>query len=204
MLTNEVLSLLDNLLTEHFNNAKYSDKYYITEKEFMELIGLNHTAFYRMKKLGRFEKAMHPATRGGLGVKYHKYFNRLTNKIELPEGLRTDIKNYEIPVEHRKIFLSFLDNLLTEHFNNLIKEDYYVKEKEFFKLLCMGKTKFYKLKKQGKFKRAMLLTKTSKRIMYHKYFNMFTNKIELPGLDRLPIEQPKRQTSKTLQEDICQ
>ncbi|MDR2555256.1 MAG: hypothetical protein LBC64_07495 [Fibromonadaceae bacterium] len=185
-------SLFDNLLIEHLNNAKYLDEYYITEKEFMELIGLNHTAFYRMKKLGRFEKAMHPASRGRLGVKYHKYFNRLTNKIELPNLLKEDIKMKKIPEEIMKIFLPFFDNLFN-HVYKLTRDEYYITEKEFTKLIGLKKTRFSELKKQGKFKNIIRLTKSGRRVKYHKYFNLLTGKIELPGLDRPPIE---RQTGK--------
>jgi len=204
-------SIFDNLLTEHLNDAKYSNNYYINEKKFMDLMGLKKSTFNRMKKLGKFSKAMHPATNGGLRVKYHKYFNRLTNEIELPEQ-RTDIEKIKIPIEAKKLFLSVFDNLLTNllttHFNKAMIDNCYISEKAFIKLMGLQYNRFYELKKQGRFKNAMRLTETGKRAMYHKYFNRFTNKIELPGLDRPII---KRLISKVTHQakhlnrgDICQ
>jgi len=83
-------SFVNEIITGWFHNQKYFDEFYIDEQEFRDLIGLGDTQFYDLKALGCFDKAMHPATKkrtGKKGVKYHKWFNLYTQKIELPESL---------------------------------------------------------------------------------------------------------------------
>ena len=89
----ELVKHLDNMVTNilHDHN-KYFEEYYINEQAFRRRIGLGVTKFYEWKKAGRFEKAMHPATRGSKRVFYHKYFNVYRNQIELPELRRLPIE----------------------------------------------------------------------------------------------------------------
>ncbi|MDR2554254.1 MAG: hypothetical protein LBC64_02390 [Fibromonadaceae bacterium] len=88
MLTPKDKEMLEEMASYMFgymtNKVLLGEEYYINEKDFRELIGLGVTQFYKLKKIGKFNKAMHPATKGGKRVKYHKFFNRHSQKIELP------------------------------------------------------------------------------------------------------------------------
>ncbi|GBU23797.1 hypothetical protein R83H12_00415 [Fibrobacteria bacterium R8-3-H12] len=93
-------------------------------------------------------------------------------------------------------FTEFFDNMLTNilYEHNKYEDFYYIGEQAFRRRLGLGVTKFYEWKRLGRFEKAMQ-TRGSKRTKYHKYFNVYTNKIEVPELKRLPI-QPKTKRRK--------
>jgi hypothetical protein len=90
--------------------------------------------------------------------------------------------------------VKYLDHMITEvlHQHAKFKEEYYVSEKEYRRILGIGNTKFYELKALGKFEKGILpASRGSKRCLYHRHFNYFAGEVQLPGLTRLPIQQPK-------------
>jgi len=89
----EIVKHLDNMVTEILSNhSKYLYEYYVDERTFMDHLGIRPTKFYELKKLGRFEKAMHPTSRGSKRVLYHKFFNFYSQRIEFPELRRLPVE----------------------------------------------------------------------------------------------------------------
>jgi hypothetical protein len=92
----EIVKEIDKMITDIISNyEKYRDEYYVCERDYRRLLGIGTTKFWELKKLGRFEKGSHPATRGGQHRLYHRYFNPGSQRIELPELRR-------LPIEHPK------------------------------------------------------------------------------------------------------
>jgi hypothetical protein len=72
-------------------------------------------------------------------------------------------------------------------------EQFYVKSEEYRRKLGIGKTQFQFLKNLGRFdKGTHPATLGSKRILIHRYFNMHTQQIELPCLQRDKVTPKKR------------
>jgi hypothetical protein len=93
----------------------------------------------------------------------------------------------------------YLDNIVTNfrYESERYTDRYYVDEQTFRRRLGLGLTKFYEMKKRGEFELAMRSdTRGSKRVKYHILFNYKTQRIELEGQKRLPIEQPKHRRNR--------
>jgi hypothetical protein len=70
----------------------------------------------------------------------------------------------------------------------------YIKEDEYRRQIGMGRTNFYHLKKLGRFNAGTHpATLGCKKRLIHKFYNVYSSRIEIPGLDYMePITQPKR------------
>jgi DNA-binding transcriptional regulator YiaG len=81
---------VEKVLTEYIHSPEYLDKYYIDEYEFRDLIGLSTETISDWKQKHKFDKAMLP---NGDRMKFHRWFNCKTGKIELPEwGAKKEFK----------------------------------------------------------------------------------------------------------------
>jgi len=89
------------------------------------------------------------------------------------------------------------EKVLTEYLHSpKYLDEYYIKEEEFKELVGLAHNEFYAWKKQGKFNKAMYpATIGGKRIRYHRWFNVYKQKIELPS-------QPEPTAEKLIPKDI--
>jgi hypothetical protein len=72
-------------------------------------------------------------------------------------------------------------------------EAFYIKADEYRRKIGIGKTMFQNLKNLGRFdKGTHPATLGSKRVLIHRYFNMHTQQIELPCIQRDKITPNKR------------
>jgi hypothetical protein len=69
----------------------------------------------------------------------------------------------------------------------------YIKEDEYRRQIGMGRTNFYHLKKLGRFNAGTHpATLGGKKRLVHKFYNMHSGRIEIPGLDYMEPITPKR------------
>jgi hypothetical protein len=80
--------MLTNILSHH---EKYLSNYYVSESEYRNILGIGTTRFWQLKRQGKLEKAIQSPSRGFKHKRYHRYFNPITQRIELPELKRSPI-----------------------------------------------------------------------------------------------------------------
>jgi len=90
-------------------------------------------------------------------------------------------------------------------FELLSKTEMYITEPAYYKTIGIEKTLFHELRHEDKFKNGTITIKftygSRKRLkrFIHKYYNMHSGRIELPGLDciePLPPEEPRKSSGK--------
>jgi hypothetical protein len=59
-----------------------AENFYVKPETYRRIIGFGRTQFYMLKKAGRFDAGMHPATLGSKHILIHKNFNMHSQKIE--------------------------------------------------------------------------------------------------------------------------
>ncbi|MDR2554140.1 MAG: hypothetical protein LBC64_01820 [Fibromonadaceae bacterium] len=94
--------------------------------------------------------------------------------------------------------LACIDSIITNwrYISDRYHDKYYVDEKTFRRMLGLSRTKFYDMKKAGKFELGMQsATRGTRRVKYHILFNYQTQKIEIEGQKRLPIEPKHRRNN---------
>jgi hypothetical protein len=77
--SNRPVSLRD---LEQLLNAVSTGSFYVKPDEYRRITGLGRTQFYYLKKSGRFDAGIHPATLGRKRILIHKFFNIRSQKIE--------------------------------------------------------------------------------------------------------------------------
>jgi len=69
---------------QNYIHSPQYEKDCMSEQKFIKHIKMERNNFYKKKEAGIFDNGMHPATKGTKRVKYNKFFNYTTDKIELP------------------------------------------------------------------------------------------------------------------------
>jgi len=79
MTEKDMVKFFDKVIT-----ALFAVPNYISGEMYRRQMGLSPALFYRLKKDGKFEAGIDPATRGLRRAKYHRFFNYRTGYIEAP------------------------------------------------------------------------------------------------------------------------
>jgi len=77
---------------ENYVHSPQYEKDCMSEQKFIKHIRMERNNFYKEKKAGKFDNGIHPATKGTKRAKYNKFYNHISQEIELPPIYKIQFK----------------------------------------------------------------------------------------------------------------